>query len=322
MIDTGKKASLAAVNQYIRHGHGQNTFIAERLTRELGGDWHGHYGTAPAPGHSKDDRSLSIRPHRHDPGDVIIHSFAGENWQEIKADPRSRGLLQGAARRSERAQIGDYLHRQNLKAARQASQEKAERQRLAQQCWGRARLADGTAVGTYLSSRGILMDRVPTTLRFLPANPPKYQHDAMVAAFGMPREPEPGVLQMTRVEGVHFTLLRAYGMGKAGTGRDKFMVGSSGGWPIVVAPAADGLAIVIGEGIETVLSVHQETGLGGWAAGSAGRLPLLADKVPASIECVTIAAEGDPAGWRGANELAERLEARGIEAALMEIPYA
>ena len=79
----------------------------------------------------------------------------------------------------------------------------------------------------------------------------------MIAAFGIPEEPEPGVLAIAEneIRGVHLTRLKPDGSGKAGTERDKIMLGSSSGWPIVLAPANDLLALSITEGIEDGLTV-------------------------------------------------------------------
>jgi hypothetical protein len=138
----------------------------------------------------------------------------------------------------------------------------------------------------------------------------------MIAAFAVADEPEPGRLAISRnaIGGVHLTLLRADGSGKAGTGRDKIMVGSSAGAPIVIAPMRDGLGLAITEGIEDALSVHMATGLGAWSAGCAGRMPTLADVVPDYTEIVTIVADVDEAGLRNARALAELLSRRGIPA--------
>jgi hypothetical protein len=65
----------------------------EAITRALGGDWHGTYGRAPGPGHSRKDRSLKISAHPTDPNDVILHSFAGDEWMPVKDDLRRLGLL-------------------------------------------------------------------------------------------------------------------------------------------------------------------------------------------------------------------------------------
>jgi len=118
------------------------------------------------------------------------------------------------------------------------------------------------------------------------------------------------------IHGVHLTFLRPDGLGKAPIQPSKIMIAQSIGLPIVVAPPNDGLGLVIAEGIEDALSAHAATGLGAWAAGSAGRMPRLANAVPTYIEAVTIIADNDQAGQRGAHELASRLRARGIDAIL------
>ena len=143
----------------------------------------------------------------------------------------------------------------------------------------------------------------------------------MIAAFGLPHEQRPGesVMPPERIEGVHLTLLKPDGSGKADCKPNKLMIGSSSGWPIVVAPVNDVGGLAIAEGIEDALSLHLATGLGAWAAGSANRLPMLADKVPTYVEVVTIAVDDDQAGRRGAYDLAQRLDSRGIEVILYEL---
>jgi Toprim domain len=75
----------------------------------------------------------------------------------------------------------------------------------------------------------------------------------------------------------------------------------------------DLLGLAITEGIEDALSAHEATGLGAWAAGAAGFMPVLAAAVPSYIEAVTVYAHEDKAGQAGAHELAEALDHRGIE---------
>jgi hypothetical protein len=81
------------------------------------------------------------------------------------------------------------------------------------------------------------------------------------------------------------------------------MIGRSVGFPIVVAPVNDLLGLSIAEGIEDALSLHEATGLGAWAAGSANRLPALADRIPSYVEIVSIAADDDDVGLKYADEL-------------------
>lgn len=139
----------------------------------------------------------------------------------------------------------------------------------------------------------------------------------MVAAFGLPEEPEPGklVIAPENVRGIHVTKLRADGSGKADVERDKIMLGSSSGWPIVLAAVNDIGGLLIAEGIENALATHIGTGLGAWSAGSAGRLPRLADKVPSYVEAVTIIADTDDsgAGLRYSQELGQELMRRGFD---------
>jgi hypothetical protein len=107
------------------------------------------------------------------------------------------------------------------------------------------------------------------------------------------------------------------GSNKAGTGNDKIMIGNSSGWPIILAPPNDLLGVAITEGIENGLSVYAATGLGVWAAGSASRMPALANAIPEWIDCVTVVADDDADGRKFAAELAARMLSRNIEARLI-----
>jgi putative DNA primase/helicase len=175
-------------------------------------------------------------------------------------------------------------------------------------------IVEGSPAWRYLREARRYDGLIPATLGFLPArgeHPP-----CMIAAIGMADEPEPGLLAISdnAVRGVHLTRLRPDGGGKAGTDVDKLTLGEGSlGTPVVLAPVNDGLGLAITEGIEDALSIAEATGLGVWAALGAGRMASLADAVPAYVECVTICGHRDPAGERGARELAARLSERGVE---------
>jgi hypothetical protein len=159
---------------------------------------------------------------------------------------------------------------------------------------------------------------IPATLRWLPPRKPEHHH-VLIAAFGLATEPEPGVLSVAdaAVVAVHLTLLQPDGTAKADVDIPKLIIGQgSAGVPICIAPPNDVLGLAITEGIEDGLSAHCATGLGVWVAGSAGRMPPLADMVPIYVDCVTVVADADPAGRRHAVKLAARLVARGIETRL------
>src|SRR5262249_41031524 len=89
----------------------------------------------------------------------------------------------------------------------------ADRRALARWLWLHHRPIAGTVAESYLRGRGIT-SALPGTLGFLLAKgdyPP-----ALIAAFGIPSDPEPGALTIahTDVVGVHITRLKADGSGK------------------------------------------------------------------------------------------------------------
>ena len=192
----------------------------------------------------------------------------------------------------------------------------AERLRTARRLWSRRRPIERSPAERYLREACGCGGPLPATLGFLPARGDLAP--AMVAAFGLAGEPAPGVLRIddAQVAGVHITRLAPDGCGKAGSAHDKIIIGCCVGAPIVLAPVADGLGLAISEGIEDALSAHESTGLGAWAAGSASRLPALADAVPSWVEAVSILVDDDETGWRHSGELGQRLDARGMEISL------
>jgi hypothetical protein len=186
---------------------------------------------------------------------------------------------------------------------------------------GKARWLWSTAIGLadtigerYLRDARGYRGPIPGTLRFLPARGD--YAPAMVAAFGIPREVEPGVIAIAAdaITGVHLTRLLPDGSDRERGDKAKIMVAHSTGSPIVLAPAGDMLGIIITEGIECALSAHEATGLGAWAAGAASRLPAIAEAVPPYMDCVTVIADDDGDGRKFAGELARGIHARGIEA--------
>jgi hypothetical protein len=212
------------------------------------------------------------------------------------------------------------LEEMRRKAKRLDDEEAAKRLKLARWLWSNSRPIAGTiAEKRYLRERRDISGTLPGTLRFKPAtddHPP-----ALIAAFGLPAEPEPGVLTIshTAIAGVHLTRLLPDGSDKREREDEpaKIMIGRSLGWPIVLAPVNDAGGLGITEGIEDGLSVLV-TGLGIWAAGSASRLPALAARVPSYVNDITIFAHTDDDGMRHAVELKRRLHARGLSAAIAD----
>jgi putative DNA primase/helicase len=178
--------------------------------------------------------------------------------------------------------------------------------------WSKRQPITGTIAEHYLRTVRGYYGVIPPTLAFLEPSA-RGRPPALISAFATVGEIEPGVLAEPRdVDSVHLTLLRPDGSDKANTRPNKLCIGSPLGRPIVLAPPNDLLGMAVAEGIEDGLAAHAGTGLGVWAAGSAGFMPPLADMVPSYIEAVTIYAHADPAGQRGAEGLAQRLHAREV----------
>jgi hypothetical protein len=193
----------------------------------------------------------------------------------------------------------------------------ADRLRIALALWRLRQPPRGTIAETYLREARGYGGPLPPTLGFLPARgeyPP-----AIVAAFGMPDEPEPGVLALhdANIKGVHLTKLQRNGCDRERGEKAKIMIGMSCGAPIVLAPPNDLLGLVITEGIEDGLSAHLATDLGSWVAGSASRLPSISDAIPDCIEAITVLVDADEVGRRHAKELTKRLNARSIDCRLI-----
>jgi hypothetical protein len=179
----------------------------------------------------------------------------------------------------------------------------------------------GTAAERYLREARGYRGPLPETVGYLLSG--VYPQHALIAAFGLAHEPEPGhyVIHDAAVQAIHLTRLSPDGSGKAGTNRDKLMMGAVSGAPLCLHPPNDLLGLVVTEGIEDALSAAEATGLGAWAAGSAGHLPKLAPVVPNWMDAVTILAHDDPAGQAGAAAFASRLRERGLNVLVATLPF-
>jgi putative DNA primase/helicase len=248
-------------------------------------------------------------------GDIIalVQHLEGCDFQtavgtlagEPPSTPTTMPMSQTASAASRKAEVDQYEREQHRKAARM---------------WARRRPIAGTPAERYLRGRGITC-AFPPTIAYLPQAKPEH-HPALIAAFALADEVEPGILDKPRnVGAVHLVLLRSDGSGKAFTEdevqqgkKNKITVGSLADLPIVLAPPNDLLGLAVTEGIEDGLTAHQATGLGVWVAGSGSRMPALANIIPEYIEAVTIYAHTDKTGRDGALVLAEVRDIRGIDA--------
>jgi hypothetical protein len=261
---------------------------AFELTRALGGRWYGSYGTARCIMHDDQDPSLSILEGRRRP---IVTCHAGCDWRDISDELRRLGLFADEPR--------DARPRRSVRKGSAGDRERRQREK-AVWLWSQRRPIQGTPAENYLRARGIYFSPAPQALGYLPPIKPEH-HPAMIAAYGRIDAPT----------AVHLTLLRPDGTGKADVEKPKLTIASPQGMPIVVAPPDAERTIAICEGIEDSASVHIATGMGAWAAGSAGFMPKLANVVSYRHRIVICA--HDDGGRRHALKLAAALHARGIE---------
>jgi putative DNA primase/helicase len=174
----------------------------------------------------------------------------------------------------------------------------------ARRLWSAARDACRSPVVRYFASRGITI-LPPACLRWLPACPHPtgvIQLPAMLAAI---------VNVDGELIGVHRTYLRSDGAGKADIDPAKAMLGRAAGGAVRLAAVRTDDWTVVGEGIETVASVMQCTGLPGWAALSTSGIDRLL--LPPGARMVLIVADHDAngTGERAARRAARRWLAEG-----------
>lgn len=180
--------------------------------------------------------------------------------------------------------------------------EKRRKRKLSEWLWSQSRSVAGTLGETYFRQHRAIRCMLPPSMRFVAANG---VHSAAVL---MPfLDPATGA-----IHGLHLTRLNP-----DGAKIDKIMLGTrSTGFPLICSDiAADHL--IICEGVEDALSLTQVVGLPSWAAGSAGRLPALADRIPAWVTRVTISEDPDPAGKTGTANLEKALRWKGLGVAVM-----
>jgi Toprim domain len=274
--------------------------LAGRRIKQLKG---GNY-LVPCPAHDDSSPSLSLRD-----GDrgLMVHCWAGCEPGDIYAAIRRRGLKVEQ----------DDVATEPAKGSSEYQRQQAEK---AGWLWSKRRPITGTIAEHYLREVRKYSGPLQATLGFLPPLKPEH-HPALIAAFAVVDEPEPGLLgKPQHVTAIHLTLLKPDGSDKANVKPNKITVGSPLGLPIILAPPNDLLGLAIAEGIEDALTAHHALGLGAWAAGSAGFMPKLAEHVPNYIEAVTIFAHPDKAGRDGVYKLAMALRRRNIEVTVEGIP--
>ena len=260
----------------------------EQLARAMGGTVSGDQVIAPGPGHSKKDRSLSIKLEESAPEGFLVHSFSGDDARVCKSYVREKLKLPGLTK----SVTGP--------SKPQTEWDADKRSEIALSIWRAAIPAQGTLVETYLMSRGI-RPPVPPALRFHP----ELKHreggkwPAMVALVTRGID--------DKALAIHRTFLARDGDGKARVQPQKMMLGPCRAGAVRLAPVSDRL--MVGEGIETCLSAMQATGLPAWVALSTSGLMSL--DFPPEVQHVIVLEDGEQAGQNAARKAASRWKREG-----------
>jgi hypothetical protein len=156
---------------------------------------------------------------------------------------------------------------------------------LGEKLWEAAQPIAGTLAETYLRWRGLSLMPGPEVLRFHPAvEHPKLKRKfpALIARVSGSAEPSHNV-----------TWLAADGKGKAAIDKkeQRRTLGSNKGGAVRLAEPVDGKPLIVGEGIETVLTAMEAAGLPGWASlGTSGLVNL---EWPDDVREVILLGEND-----------------------------
>jgi putative DNA primase/helicase len=232
-------------------------------------------------------RSLTLRD--GEAGRVLVTCWGGCDRLDVLAELRRCGLL-----RSDYAPRFVSPHRR----------EDASRTAGALNIWRNTQRGAGTIAARYLASRGIVLDRWPSSLRFHPCCP-RPRNDA-----GDLVPPLPAMVALVEhlergPVAVHCTYLQPSGS-KANIEKPKAIFGPAFGGAVRFGVPREGEWLAVAEGIETTLSVATSCAMSAWAALSAGGIRNLL--LPTAATHVIICADHDSngTGERAAHNAAPR----------------
>jgi putative DNA primase/helicase len=242
-------------------------------------------GQCRCPAHDDHNPSLTVKAGHS--GNVVVKCHAGCSQERVIAELRRRGFKLSAKER-------DYEYRRATRERQQIErQREAEFDEKRLRAWGILRRATAPLdlVQRYLNGRKIA--RIPPCAQALNAKQCRelfdYPYPAMVVPIINPK---------IGIQGVQVTFLA-----KDGSRRIKRRTyGNLKGGYVVVGRPDKTKPLLVGEGVESVASACQITGLPGIAALSSTNLPTIIP--PPAPELITVG-DNDKAGREGAQQAAE-----------------
>jgi putative DNA primase/helicase len=268
-----------------------NKFDAKSIAVTLGGEVTGpNQVSAPGPGHSKKDRSLSVKVAPGAPGGLLIHSFANDPYRIC------RDYVYSA--------LGIDRDCTNFVQSPEAPPNTNSRTDAALRIWHEANDARATLAENYLRSRGLILpSEALSAIRFHHSCPfgPNVRCPCMVALFRDLNSNEPRAMLRTALD-------------QNGNKIGRKVLGPKAGCAVKLSADADlSRGLTIGEGIETTIAGIVEGFSPAWAVGDAGsmaRFPVLPN-----VKFLRILVDNDESGTgqASAEECSQRWTAAGVE---------
>lgn len=272
------------------------------IVRQFGGALldNGQRALIPGPGHSRKDRSVSLR--RLPDGRILIHCFSPrDDWRAVQTMLRAGG-----------ADIDASDAPFDASAPAPESLSSSQKIARAHALWAEALPLPGTPAKTYLRARGVRLAQWPSSLRFLAratSLDDRRRRPALIAAI----TDLEGALQ-----GVHITLLSPCGQRKALVQTPRRVVGKLSDGAVRLSDSDVTRQWIVAEGLETALSASDALALPAWSALNAGNLARFTP--PNGLTRLLIAADRGLTGESAAATLAQRMAAQGLATEILYAP--
>lgn len=281
---------------------------ASFIARNLGGYKSGRGWCVRCPAHDDENPSLSVTDEN---GKVLFYCHAGcsqldviEKLKKLNLWEEQRNDFQNYKRTPHKST--PLQQQRNTRPEFTAEDRKA----FALKIWEASVPSANTLVETYLRSRCLDLS-IPSSLRFHPDLkhlPSGQTYPCMVALITNGIDGNPMAIQRTYLD--------RDGTRKAPIESNKMMLGFSRGGVIRFGEPDD--LLMIGEGIETSLSVMMANGNPTWSAISASGMAAL--ELPQRVRKIIVLADGDKRGEEVAQQCARRWTQQGRKVSIARPP--
>lgn len=255
----------------------------ERIVAALGGILMdgGTRALIPGPNHSGRDRSVSLR--ETEEGRILIHCFSPkDDWRDVRRALQQQGLLDEAP--SPPLASGRLVRKPVAVVAQPDDEERLAR---ARRIWEEGAPVRHSPARVYLQRRAIPhLGDADGALRFharMTSLDDRLRRPALLAAI---------VDAAGELQGVQATLLSRHGVTKAAVTTPRRVIGKLMGGAVRLSEGGD--VLLVGEGVETMMSASAELALPAWALLTADNLAGFV--APDLVQRLVVAVDDDEAG--------------------------